>query len=67
MTIKDFEKGNILNRAAAGITVCLAGSLLIFLGDHHDSLVSKMIVVCGVAVTIVGLGFLRYLTFERRN
>lgn len=67
MTMKAFEKGNTLNRVAGGITVCLAGGMLIFLGDGHDSLVSKLIVVCGVVFTIVGIGILRYLMFQRKD
>lgn len=64
---KIFDKGNTLGLVAGGITTCLAGCMLIILGDGHDSLSSKVVVVSGVIITVVGIGFLRYLPFRARN
>ena len=64
---KIFDKGNKLSLVAGGIAVCLVGGMLIFLGDGHDSLSSKVIVASGVIITVVGIGFLRYLPFQARD
>jgi NADH:ubiquinone oxidoreductase subunit 4 (subunit M) len=44
-----------------GLAVRLVGVLLIWLGDGHDSLLHKSVVVVGVALSIGGIGMLRYL------
>ena len=67
MTIKAFDKGNTLKKIAGGIIICLVGGMLIFLGDGHDSLWSKAIVVLGVTTTLIGMGILRYLQFQPRK
>lgn len=44
-----------------GLAVRLFGVLLIWLGDGHDSLFRKALVILGVILTIGGITVLRYL------
>lgn len=44
-----------------GLAVRLFGLLLIWLGDGHDSVFRKGLVVLGVVLSIGGIGVLRYL------
>jgi hypothetical protein len=53
-----------LKKVAIGIIVRLAGVGLIALGDGHDSLWAKALVVVGVAILITGMAILRYLLFQ---
>lgn len=53
-----------LKMVALGIFVRLVGVSLIALGDGHDSLWAKALVVIGVAIMITGMGILRYLLFQ---
>lgn len=50
-----------LKTIAIGIAVRLGGGALIWLGDGHDSLFSKGLVICGVIISVTGIGILRYL------
>ena len=50
-----------LKMVAVGIIVRLFGVSLILLGDGHDSLLSKALVVFGVVISVTGIGILRYL------
>jgi len=44
-----------------GLAVRLMGVLLIWLGDGHDSMFRKALVVLGLILSIGGIGVLRYL------
>ena len=44
-----------------GLAVRLVGVLLIWLGDGHDSVFRKGLVVLGLILSIGGIGVLRYL------
>ena len=44
-----------------GLAVRLVGLLLIWLGDGHDSVFRKGLVILGVVLSIGGIGVLRYL------
>jgi hypothetical protein len=44
-----------------GLAVRLVGLLFIWLGDGHDSVFRKGLVVLGVVLSIGGIGVLRYL------
>jgi len=44
-----------------GLTVCLAGLGLLWLGDGHDSLFRKSLIVLGLLMSIGGIAALRYL------
>ena len=44
-----------------GLAVRLMGVLLIWLGDGHDSVFRKGLVVLGLILSIGGIGVLRYL------
>jgi hypothetical protein len=46
-----------------GLAVRLVGVGLLWLGDGHDSLFRKGLVVLGVILSIGGIGILRYLLF----
>jgi hypothetical protein len=46
---------------AIGLAVRLVGVLLIWLGDGHDSMFRKGLVVLGLILSIGGIGILRYL------
>jgi hypothetical protein len=58
------SKSQKLRMFATGIIVRLAGVVLIVLGDGHNSLWAKALVVLGVIVTVTGMGILRYLLFS---
>lgn len=53
-----------LKKVAIGIIVRLIGVGLIALGDGHDSLWAKGLVIVGVAIMITGMAILRYLLFQ---
>lgn len=55
------DKRKKLKMVAVGIIVRLFGVSLIFLGDGHDSLSSKALVVFGVIISVTGIGILRYI------
>ena len=61
MEITGLDQPKKLKMIAIGIIVRLAGADLIVLGDGHDSLWAKVLVVCGVIITVAGMGILRYL------
>lgn len=44
-----------------GLAVRLIGVLLLWLGDGHDSVFRKALVVLGLILSIGGIGVLRYL------
>jgi hypothetical protein len=44
-----------------GLAVRLIGLLLLWLGDGHDSVFRKGLVVLGLILSIGGIGVLRYL------
>ena len=44
-----------------GLAVRLIGVLLLWLGDGHDSVLRKGLVVLGLILSIGGIGVLRYL------
>ena len=44
-----------------GLAVRLIGILLIWLGDGHDTVFRKGLVVLGLILSIGGIGLLRYL------
>ena len=46
-----------------GLGVRLVGVGLLWLGDGHDSLFHKALVVLGVILSIGGIGVLRYMLF----
>lgn len=53
-----------LKPVAVGSIVRLAGVGLIALGDGHDSLWAKALVVAGVVIMIAGMTILRFLLFQ---
>jgi hypothetical protein len=44
-----------------GLAIRLVGLLLIWLGDGHDGLFRKGLVVFGLILSILGIGVLKYL------
>ncbi|HTL29306.1 MAG TPA: hypothetical protein VL282_08795 [Tepidisphaeraceae bacterium] len=50
-----------------GIGIRLIGLLLIVVGDGHTSLLSKVVVIIGVALSIFGIGLLKWLSFQPRR
>jgi NADH:ubiquinone oxidoreductase subunit 4 (subunit M) len=46
-----------------GLAVRLVGVALLWLGDGHDSLFRKGLVIVGVILSIGGIGILRFLLF----
>lgn len=50
-----------LKVVVVGIVVRLVGLVLIFLGDGHESLWAKALVIVGVIISVTGIGILRYL------
>jgi hypothetical protein len=56
-----FEKGRKRKLFAIGLAVRLVGVGLLWLGDGHDNLFRKGLVVLGVILSIGGLSVLRYL------
>ena len=46
---------------AIGIGIRLFGAALVVLGDGHDNIWSKVLVVVGVIISVTGIGILRYL------
>ncbi|MDB6113013.1 MAG: hypothetical protein JWR69_4763 [Pedosphaera sp.] len=46
-----------------GLAVRLLGAALIWLGDGHDSLFRKGLVVLGLILSIGGIGVLKYLLY----
>ena len=63
MTISP-ERRKKLTMVLFGIIVRLAGVGMIALGDGHDDLWAKALVVVGVVVMITGMGVLRFLLFR---
>jgi hypothetical protein len=61
MAITRLDKRKKLKMIATGIIVRLAGVGLIVIGDGHDSLWAKALVVSGVIITVTGMAILRYL------
>ena len=59
-----FDRRKKLKAVAVGIAVRLFGGALIFLGDGHTSLWSKVLVIVGVIISITGIGILRYLLLQ---
>jgi hypothetical protein len=57
----DPEKSRRRKLFGMGLAVRLVGVLLIWLGDGHDSLFRKGLVVLGIVLSIGGIGVLRYL------
>ena len=55
------ERGRTLQTFAVGLLVRLAGLALIALGDGHDAWWAKGLVIVGVAISVLGIGVLRYL------
>ena len=49
---------------AIGLAVRIVGVGLLWLGDGHDSLFRKGLVVLGVILSIGGIGILRYLLYR---
>jgi hypothetical protein len=49
---------------ALGLAIRLAGLALIWLGDRHDSLFRKTLVVIGVILSIGGIGVLKFLLYH---
>ena len=47
-----------------GLGVRLAGLALIWLGDGHDSVFRKALVVIGVVLSVGGIGVLKYLLYK---
>lgn len=47
-----------------GLSVRLAGVVLLWLGDGHDSVFRKGLVVVGVVLSVGGIGVLRYLLWR---
>ena len=58
------DKRKNLKLVVVGIAVRLVGLVLIFLGDGHESLLAKAVVIFGVIISITGIGILRYLLFS---
>jgi hypothetical protein len=58
------SKQRTLRIFAVGLTVRLVGALLIWLGDGHNDLLHKSLVVFGVILSIGGIGVLRYLLYR---
>ena len=59
--VRAIEKQRKWKWFVIGLTVRLFGVLLIWLGDGHDSLFRKGLVVLGLILSIGGIGVLRYL------
>jgi len=55
------EKQRTWRIFATGLAVRLAGIVLIWLGDGHQDLFRKGLVVLGVILSVGGIGILRYL------
>ena len=55
------EKRRKWKRFGIGLAVRLVGLLLIWLGDGHDSVFRKAMVILGVVLSIGGIGVLRFL------
>jgi hypothetical protein len=55
------EKRQKLKLFGIGLAVRLTGVLLIWLGDGHDGVFRKGLVVLGLILSIGGIGVLRYL------
>ena len=53
-----------LKMFVTGVLVRLIGVGLIILGEGHDNLWAKALVVCGVIITVTGMAILRYLLFQ---
>ncbi len=53
-----------LKTFAIGIGVRLAGLPLILLGDGHDTLWAKALVIAGVIITVAGMSILRFMLFQ---
>ena len=58
------ERRKKLTMVALGIAVRLAGVGMIALGDGHDDLWAKALVVVGVVIMVTGMGILRFLLFQ---
>ena len=53
-----------LKTFAIGLAVRLAGIPLILIGDGHDALWAKALVIIGVIITVAGMTVLRFLLFQ---
>jgi hypothetical protein len=53
-----------LKTFALGLSIRLAGVALILLGDHHNSLFHKSLVVLGVILSIGGIAVLKFLLYH---
>ena len=61
LTSPDAGRGRTLKRFAAGLGTRLAGVSMIWLGDGRTGLPGKAMVVAGVALSVAGIGVLKYL------
>lgn len=59
--VPDSEKPRKWKLFGIGLAVRLVGLLLIWLGDGHESVFRKALVVLGLILSIGGIGVLRYL------
>lgn len=55
---------NVRSMFLAGLAVRLIGAGMIWLGDGHQHWFSKAVVLLGVALSIGGIGILRYLLYS---
>ena len=49
---------------AAGLAIRLAGAGLLWLGDGHNSVFRKGLVVTGVVLSVGGIGVLKFLLYQ---
>jgi hypothetical protein len=61
------KRAHPLRVFAMGMVIRLVGLLLIWLGDGHTSLISKVVVVVGVILSIGGIAILKWLSFQPRR
>ena len=60
-SVPDTDKLSKWRLFGVGLAIRLLGVLLLWLGDGHDSVFRKGLVVLGLILSIGGIGVLRYL------
>lgn len=63
-TMNNAKSGRKWRLVATGIAVRLVGLGLVVLGDGHDSVWSKALVILGVGMSVGGIAILRYLLLQ---
>jgi formate/nitrite transporter FocA (FNT family) len=57
----------ILSIFTAGILIRILGGFAIWAADGHDNLAAKIVVVIGVALSVFGIGVLKWLSMRPRR